>query len=150
MIIRFVVMFFVSVHCFAVTNITWDDLKQLDVESGQMSDQLRLLNHHPINIEGFIVPLEVDEYADKVIEFFLVPDPLACIHVPPPPPNQMIFVSMNEQISLDMDYRGVAISGTLNVTQADDGSYGYELDGNSAKEANIEYKDSLFDILMFD
>ena len=46
-----------------------------------------------IRIDGFMVPLEFD-YGEAltVEEFVLVPDAGMCIHVPPPPPNQMIFV----------------------------------------------------------
>ena len=27
-------------------------------------------------------------------EFLLIPNPMSCMHVPPPPPNQMILVKM--------------------------------------------------------
>jgi hypothetical protein len=42
-----------------------------------------------VRIPGFIVPLEFDD-AGRIIEFFLVPYFGACLHLPPPPPNQMI------------------------------------------------------------
>ena len=43
-----------------------------------------------IRIPGFIIPLELE--ATGVTEFVLVPYLGACIHVPPPPPNQLVFV----------------------------------------------------------
>lgn len=43
-----------------------------------------------VRIPGFIVPLELA--VDGVTEFVLVPYLGACIHVPPPPPNQLVFV----------------------------------------------------------
>lgn len=50
------------------------------------------MNGQLIRLPGFIVPLEFDD--DLVItQFFLVPFFGACIHVPPPPPNQIIFVN---------------------------------------------------------
>ena len=47
-----------------------------------------------------MVPLEFD-YGEglTVEEFVLVPDAGMCIHVPPPPPNQMIFVKLKNQKS---------------------------------------------------
>jgi nickel/cobalt exporter len=44
-----------------------------------------------IRIPGYSLPLMVEE--GRVTEFLLVPWVGACIHVPPPPPNQMIHVS---------------------------------------------------------
>jgi hypothetical protein len=44
-----------------------------------------------IRIPGFIVPLDEDSEG-RVTDFFLVPYVGACIHVPPPPPNQMVYV----------------------------------------------------------
>ena len=96
------------------------------------------------------MPLEMDEYADEVKEFLLVPDPLACIHVPPPPPNQIIYVVMNQKIPVNMDYRGVEIKGVLRFVKSDDGIHGFDMVGQSAKEVNIEYEDPLLEILNFD
>nr|WP_045422113.1 DUF3299 domain-containing protein [Vibrio jasicida] len=48
------------------------------------------LNGSTVKIPGFVIPLEGD--ANTVTEFLLVPYFGACIHVPPPPPNQIIYV----------------------------------------------------------
>ena len=45
-----------------------------------------------IRIPGFVVPLEGD--GQKVSEFLLVPYYGACIHVPPPPANQTLYVQV--------------------------------------------------------
>ena len=130
--------------------ITWPMLKEMNYETGNMPDNIKKLNGQTIRIGGFIVPLEMDEYADEVKEFLLVPDPLACIHVPPPPPNQIIYVVMNQKIPVNMDYRGVEIEGILRFVKSDDGIHGFDMVGQSAKEANIEYEDPLLEILSFD
>ena len=45
-----------------------------------------------VRIPGFIVPIETNE--DKLVtEFFIVPYFGACLHMPPPPPNQIIYAS---------------------------------------------------------
>ena len=67
-----------------------------------------------VRIPGFIVPLEFD--ADlTVTEFFLVPYFGACIHMPPPPPNQMIYVTYPKGIKLDALYDPFWISGVLST-----------------------------------
>ncbi len=48
-------------------------------------------NNKRIRIAGYIVPISYNEQ-QIVTEFFLVPYFGACIHVPPPPPNQLIHV----------------------------------------------------------
>lgn len=50
-----------------------------------------------IKIPGFIVPLSEDSEG-LVTEFFLVPYVGACIHVPPPPPNQIVYVKPMEPV----------------------------------------------------
>lgn len=44
-----------------------------------------------VKLPGYIIPL--DTGADGVTSFILVPYVGACIHVPPPPPNQLVFVT---------------------------------------------------------
>jgi hypothetical protein len=121
----------------------------MNYETGEMPPEMETLHQQSIRISGFIVPLEMDEYANEVQEFLLVPDPLACVHVPPPPPNQLIYVVMNQKIPVDMDYRGVEIVGVLNFVTAN-GIHGYEMTGLSARESTIEYEDPLLEILTID
>lgn len=70
------------------------------------------LDGRDVRIPGFVVPLEVTEDR-RIIEFFLVPYYGACIHVPPPPPNQIIHVRYPEGFSPDALYDAFWISGTL-------------------------------------
>jgi len=52
-----------------------------------------------VRLPGFIVPLESDE-GGWLDEFLLVPYYGACIHVPPPPPNQLVYVKLKEPFYL--------------------------------------------------
>lgn len=65
-----------------------------------------------IRIPGFIVPFEFDDN-QKVTQFFLVPFFGACIHVPPPPPNQVIHVTSPEGIKAKELYNPFWISGVV-------------------------------------
>ena len=63
-------------------------------------------------IPGFVVPLKTvgDQ---RIVEFFLVPYYGACIHVPPPPPNQIIHVTYKPGFTLDALYEPVWVEGIL-------------------------------------
>lgn len=65
-----------------------------------------------VKLPGFIVPLELDD-AGKVTEFFLVPYFGACIHVPPPPANQMVYVTLKQGIQLDSMYAAFWVTGRM-------------------------------------
>lgn len=67
-----------------------------------------------IRLPGFVVPLEFDDDMN-IREFFLVPYYGACIHVPPPPPNQIIFVRYPEGFQLEALYTPFWVSGTLRL-----------------------------------
>ena len=68
-----------------------------------------------IRIPGFIVPVEFDDQ-QIITQFFLVPFFGACLHLPPPPPNQIIFVNYPEGIKLDALYDPFWISGVLKTS----------------------------------
>ena len=65
-----------------------------------------------IMIPGFIVPTAYDDER-RITEFFLVPYFGACIHLPPPPPNQIIYVRYHEGVSIDDSYEPHSVKGEL-------------------------------------
>lgn len=65
-----------------------------------------------IRIPGFVVPLTFSE-DQLVTQFFLVPYFGACIHEPPPPPNQIILVNSPKGIEQEALYQPYWISGRL-------------------------------------
>ena len=68
-----------------------------------------------VRIPGFIVPLEFDD-DQTITRFFLVPFFGACIHVPPPPPNQIIFVDYPKGLKLEALYDPFWISGVIKTS----------------------------------
>lgn len=91
------------------------------------------LNGQKIRIPGYVVQLEGD--ASKVTEFLLVPYFGACIHVPPPPPNQIILVRFPEGVPYEHTFDAVWVEGTVQV-QRDEGSVavvGYQMDAATVK-----------------
>ena len=70
------------------------------------------LNETKIRIPGYTVSFEYGPNA-RITEFLLVPYYGACIHAPPPPPNQTIFVIADDPIRLRDLAQAVWINGTL-------------------------------------
>ncbi len=67
-------------------------LRGLNYRTGEKAEPLQKVDGKRVKVPGFMVPLEdEDEYA---AEFLLVPYVGACIHTPPPPPNQIVMVKM--------------------------------------------------------
>ena len=79
------------------------------------TDVKKEMNGKAIKIPGFIVPLDFSS-EKEIKNFFLVPYFGACIHVPPPPPNQIIYVSSEKPFQLKNLYDPYWISGTLKTT----------------------------------
>lgn len=79
-------------------------------------------------IPGFVVPLKTTQDM-RILEFFLVPYYGACIHVPPPPPNQIIHVKYKEGFTLEALYDPVWIEGTVEIqrTENDIASSSYSI-----------------------
>lgn len=95
----------------AGVEVDWRLLGEMDYITGNSSSELKALNGKAVKIPGFMVPLE-DNQKD-VVEFLLVPSPQACIHVPPPPPNQMVYVKMKR--GTDAAIGPIWVHGTLNL-----------------------------------
>ena len=95
--------------------ISWRELRKLDVKTGEMPMSLKKLLGKPIKIPGYAVPIEGDEGFDLVSEFLLVPVFGMCIHVPPPPPNQVILVKMKEPVPFELLLDAIWIYGVLDV-----------------------------------
>ncbi len=69
-----------------------------------------------IQLGGYPVPLQTDEQG-RYTSFFLVPWPGACIHVPPPPPNQIVLVDYPAGFAIDDIYQPLWLTGLLRVDQ---------------------------------
>ncbi|MGY0598419.1 DUF3299 domain-containing protein [Vibrio parahaemolyticus] len=100
------------------------------------------LDNQNVRIAGYLLPLNFTN--DLVDEFLLVPTVGACIHVPPPPPNQMIYVKFPKGFKSSELYSPVWVEGRLAVGKgkshlylsdgADDIMYGYSLNASEVED----------------
>ena len=75
------------------------------------------LNNTRVKIPGYLLPLNFTN--EKTTEFLLVPWVGACIHTPPPPKNQIIYIQTNEGLAPMSRFEAVSIEGiitTINKT----------------------------------
>lgn len=112
--------------------IDWRLLRELDVQTGQKPPSLAELDGKPVKLPGFVVPLDDD--AQNASEFLLVPSPQACIHVPPPPPNQMVMVRMKGKAP-QRSWGPVWVMGRLFIATQESqyGKISYMMTGESAE-----------------
>lgn len=116
----------------AATEITWDDLIPPGVpyseivSEGVMDERNDIwrpifdanatklnpaLDGAYIKMPGFIIPIDLT--ASGVSSFVLVPYVGACIHTPPPPPNQLVFVTTITPWPSDNLWDAVWVTGRM-------------------------------------
>lgn len=90
------------------------------------------LNGIHMKLPGYIVPLTIDEN-NRITEFLLVPYFGACIHVPPPPSNQMVYVTSEGGVAMGDMWQPYWIEGKLSVQSfsSDMGDTGYQATAES-------------------
>ena len=110
-----------------------DDVKMPDVlSSTRVRDDLA---GEYVRMPGFLVPLELNERGDAY-SFFLVPYFGACIHTPPPPPNQMVHVTFSGGVPDHDLYMPYWIVGELQIDRTENelGLATYAIDADLVRQ----------------
>lgn len=113
------------------------------VEHGQMStpenqstldDVTTEFNGKTVRLPGYVVPL--DYSGAGVTSLLLVPYVGACIHVPPPPPNQLVFVTTDQPYEFDGLFDAVWVTGVFNsgASKTELADVGYSIIGGSVEK----------------
>lgn len=89
-------------------------------------------------VDGYVLPLRAAE--GRVHSFLLVPWVGACIHTPPPPPNQMIRVEAPDGIEIDKTFHAIRLRGVL--THEPTVSNLFLVDGTRLVEASYILQDA--------
>lgn len=99
--------------------IYWNQLRDLNLKTGGRTDKLEAINMQLVRIPGFVVPL--DDNDEGLSEFLLVPSATACIHTPPPPANQMIYVEMQSNKTPKREWGPIWLQGRLMIQDSTSG-----------------------------
>ena len=119
------------------TTVDWGAYRQLDPATNRMPPALQALDGKKIRSLGFMVPLE--DNRSEVMEFLLVPNPQSCVHAPPPPSNQMLYVRMVGAPAKTL-FGPVMVQGVLRVTSQTHqfGSASYQIYGETVEAARSD------------
>ncbi|MFK7939101.1 MAG: DUF3299 domain-containing protein [Roseovarius sp.] len=103
-------------------NDTWNPI--YDANGIKLNDAL---NGAYIRMPGFMIPFNIT--ADGVTDFMLVPYVGACIHVPPPPANQLVVVQAKRPWPGDQLWDAVWVTGLMRtkLQSTDLGQTGYSI-----------------------
>ena len=121
----------------SLKSLTLSTMRDGDPRAQEALDNLMAsLNNAPIvpamdkqgiKITGFMIPITKNK--DDVISFLLVPYFGACIHTPPPPSNQVLFVVPDKPVKGGVTMDAVTVSGEVLIQRTDSpwGSAGYRV-----------------------
>ena len=116
----------------------------LNPQQGSIADQIAMqqyqqalvsmqvvpeFNQRHIRLAGFVVPVEFDD-DQQIFSFFLVPYFGACLHMPPPPPNQIIYGRFPEGFTIESLYQPYWVEGQIKteIVENDTATSAYVMD----------------------
>ncbi len=116
-----------------INDKVWMSERRLQPGAGSAAPVVKELDGKRVHIGGYVVPLDFE--ATSVKEFLLVPFVGACIHVPPPPPNQIIYVKAAKGFDVAGSFDPVWVTGTLKVASQYTGlaETGYSIDAEKVE-----------------
>jgi len=93
-------------------------------------------NGQIVRMPGYTVPIAFD--GDLVTEFILVPYVGACIHVPPPPANQLVYVTTETPFQSAGVFDPVTVTGVFHTTPTSTrlAEIGYMMSASSVDAVN--------------
>jgi uncharacterized protein len=111
----------------------WMSERRLQPGTGTAPAVVKELDGQRVRIGGYVVPLDFE--ATNIKEFLLVPFVGACIHVPPPPPNQIIYVKTAKGFDVGGSFDPVYVTGTIKVASQYTGlaETGYSIDAEKVE-----------------
>ena len=101
------------------------------IAAGRSAPVVQELDGSRVKLPGFIVPL--DYQGTRVSSFLLVPYFGACIHVPPPPANQIVYVKTGKPYDMKQMWDPVWVTGKMSTKAHynDLGDAGYTMDAGA-------------------
>lgn len=114
----------------------------MDLIQSEGSELVAELDDTDVTLEGYLVPLDFD--AEETSEFVLVPYFGACIHVPPPPANQIVFVKFREGLPMaefeEKMYSPFKVKGRLKAspTKTELADVGYQMTAAVVEESEAQ------------
>lgn len=117
--------------------VKWETLKTLETNAKTKKhvikdDLKKALADKDLSIKGFMMPLDFE--SREVTEFLFMPYIPTCMHIPPPPPNQLILVKMAKGKKVKPSFAPVEIKGKLSVDNNADLESSFSMQATELKE----------------
>ena len=122
----------------SIPTVSWNTLYKYDYQNKVGPEEIMALDGKLVKIPGYIVPL-TDNWSE-LDDFLLVPDGQACIHVPPPPPNLIVAVSLRNVVPMEEVFNPSWVIGIFRIeeTFSVHGGSSYTLDGIKLEEFEFD------------
>jgi len=113
-------------------------LVQEYIEAKSSAPVVHELDGQRVKIPGYLVPLDYSGTA--LSEFLLVPYFGACIHVPPPPSNQVVYVKTEDPFKAERLFAPVWVTGTISTDAHlnDVGDAGYTINASRIERYKLQ------------
>lgn len=108
-----------------IENDRW--LPQFDANASKLNPSL---DGTTVKLPGFLIPIDLTTAG--VTSFILAPYAGACLHTPPPPPNQLIYVTTETPWPSFEPFEAVTVTGRMQhaIHSTDVAVTGYEMDAD--------------------
>ena len=116
-----------------------EELYEAYLDAARQAPVVSELDGQRVRLPGFVIPLDFE--GTDTSEFLLVPYFGACIHVPPPPANQIIYVKTTVSYPLDELFDPVWVTGVISTLAHlnDIGDAGYTMQATQIEPYSWEY-----------
>lgn len=91
--------------------VNWKLFRDYDSKTKKAGDTLKKIIGQDIALKGFMIPLDYE--AKLIKEFLFVPYMPSCSHVPPPPENMIINVTVGKKPGIKPSWYPVEVFGKL-------------------------------------
>lgn len=100
----------------------WSDLASVNPQTNKLTQKIKTRISKPVDVAGYIIANEFN--SGDLTEFLLTRYPGGCIHVPLPPPSNMIHVTLAPgKTSAPLFGKRVIVHGTITQGGRIDSSY---------------------------
>ena len=87
------------------------DGETIALPNTELAPVVKTLDRQKLKLPGYIIPIKFN--TSSVSEFLLVPYVGACVHTPPPPENQIVYVSLKKPLVTQDLWAPVWVSGSM-------------------------------------
>lgn len=115
------------------TEIRWSTLQLLtEKKEDKIPEDLQKIIGPKVTLNGFMLPLEFS--SREISEFLFMPYVPSCVHVPPPPPSQIIHVVMKENVKAKSSFFPNKVIGVLSLEENKDFESSYKMVAEKVEE----------------